>query len=108
MSSNPNTFFHPGTKDGEALQLSLQLPGYNGWEYGVRDAMSTMPKECDEFNQASDENNRIYNAWCKGEPCAQYRILVASMPHLTLLGSNAFLEPTVEFGLGVLCTRTAI
>ena len=42
VSSDPETFFHPGTNDGEALQLSLQLPRYNGWEYGVRDAMSTM------------------------------------------------------------------
>ena len=59
MNSNLKTFFFPGTKNGEALQLSLQLHGYNGWEYGVRDAMSTMPKEGDELNQASDENNRI-------------------------------------------------
>ena len=54
MSSNPKTFFHPGT-DGETLQLN-KLPGNNGWEYGVRDAMPTMPKEGDEFNQASDES----------------------------------------------------
>ena len=28
-----------------ALQLSLQLPGNNGWEYGLRDAMSIMAEQ---------------------------------------------------------------
>ena len=42
VSSNPKTFFLPGTKGGEPLQLSLQLPGNDGWEYGLRDGMSIM------------------------------------------------------------------
>ena len=45
VSSNPKTFFHLGAKDGEPLQLSLQLPGNNGWEYGLRDAVSIMENE---------------------------------------------------------------
>ena len=45
VSSNPKTFFHPGSKGGEPLQLSLQLPGNDGWEYGLRDAMSIMENE---------------------------------------------------------------
>ena len=50
VSSNPETFFTPVTKDGKALQLSLQLPGYNGWEYGVlsdhRDRTGPFPSGC--------------------------------------------------------------
>ena len=84
MNSNPKTFFHPGTRDGEALQL---------WVVEKHSLDINPAAHVNILNLSTMREGVQYPGW---QRC-----------HVTLYsGRNTFLEHPAELGLGVLAGST--